>query len=123
MRFFFACLALLSLTACLPSAPPAFNHDDGYAAVDQAFAGYGPQVLGQAHCIAQRESGHNPYARNGQYRGLMQLGAHYQGAIDAAAAGLGRAPDFFDPYVNAAASAHIWEQSQWRPWSTAGGCA
>lgn len=92
-------------------------------AVDQNFADLGPVVLAQAHCIAQRESGYNPYAVNGQYRGIFQLGAHYQGAIAAAAAGLGRPADFFDPYVNAAAAAHVWEQSGWRPWSTAPGCA
>lgn len=125
MRRLLLASALLVLAACtLPPAPPApaYSVADGWAAIDQAFADYGPGVQGTFHCIAERESHHNPAAVNGQYRGILQLGAHYQGALDAAAATLGRPSDWFDPYVNARAGRIIWEQSGTRPWSTRGGC-
>lgn len=107
------------LSACLPGAPPPpqYTHADGWAAVDQAFADHGPLVVAQAHNVAACESNHWPYARNGQYDGIFQLGDHYLGALTAAAQTLGRPVDWHDPYVNARAARIVWEQSGWRPWS------
>lgn len=120
----------LILAGCLASAPPPpqYTHADSYAAIDQAFADHGILVVARFHCIAQEESGHNPYAKNGQYDGILQLGDHYQGALEAAAVTLGRSPDWYDPYVNARAGRIIFDDRLRRghdpfgPWTTAPGC-
>lgn len=79
--------------------------------------------LAKAHCIASRESGYNPYAVNGQYRGVFQLGHNYDGTISVTNDG-----DVFNPYTNAMAARVARDASQangfdpWQPWSTRGGC-
>lgn len=119
MRFVLLVLcAALLLGACIPPAPaPRFNHDDGWLAVEQSFADLGPGELAKAHCIASRESGYNPYAVNGQYRGVFQLGHNYDGTISVTNDG-----DVWNPYTNAMAARVAYDASGWRPWSTAGGC-
>lgn len=103
--------------ACLPPPPPAFNHDDGWYAVQENFQDLGPEVLAKAHCIAHRESGYNPSAVNGQYRGIFQLGRNYDGTISVTNDG-----NVWNPYTNAMVARIAFLASGWRPWSTAGGC-
>ena len=89
----------------------AFNQADGYAAVGQAFARFGPRVVACAHGIASRESGHWPYSDNGSRHGLFQLHDGFWGSIRAAAATLHRGASWYDPYVNAWAASLGFGQS------------
>lgn len=106
-RLLVPCALLLAAlgAACLPpgpSAPPDARpctetvSVDG--AIDCAFAELGLQRQDEAHRVASCESGKNPYATNGQYRGLFQLGYAYNATI----AFYGG--DVFDPYTNAQAA-------------------
>lgn len=110
-------LALLAIfvvgataTACRPGTTPGtpesiYTWADGYAAVEQAFAPYGPTVLACAHAIAERESNHNPMALNGRYQGVFQLHAGFDGTIRDLAAAYGFPfASRFDPYLNALAA-------------------
>lgn len=90
-------LACLLLAGC-------FSHDDAWVAVNQAFAPYGAHVVDCAQRIVDRESGHNPYAKNGQYRGLFQLHGGFTGSINQAAADRGEYPDFLNPFQNSLAA-------------------
>ena len=57
------------------------------------------------------ESTDNPRARNGQYRGNLQLGPIFEGTPFAHL-------DVFSPYVNILAGAYIWRTGgrSWAPW-------
>lgn len=105
---------------------PAFNQADGYRAVDQAFARFGPHVVACAHGVASRESGHWPYSDNGSRHGLYQLHSGFWGSILAAATTLHRGASWYDPYVNAWAASLAFGQSgtfhrNW-PGTVPGGC-
>lgn len=132
-RALVAVLALVLAGACAP-APTS---SPGQAAVQERFEGgwYWPK----ASCVAQRESGFNPAARNGKYLGLFQIdstNAGYVGTMHAAADTLGEPRDFFNPRVNAYTAFLILEYRRtkkdssgrwlaldpWAPWSTAPGC-
>jgi len=117
-------LALVVLAAaCRPGTnpPEAFDHGDGHAAIEQAFGPFGTGVVAQAHRVADCESGHWPYSGLNKpghhYRGLFQLGPHFEFRINQAAAILGRWPTWWDPYINALAARLIWEEVGWRPWT------
>lgn len=62
--------------------------------------------------VAWCESGHRPWARNGRYRGLLQLGPIFEGTPFGSL-------DVWDPYVNALAGAYIWRTGgqSWGPWA------
>lgn len=71
---FSACLAVLSLTACLPPAPPA-SYPEVEAFIHEVFdpLGQGDEAVRVAQC----ESGLNPHAGAGRYyQGVFQLGRH-----------------------------------------------
>lgn len=125
IRNLFALLVLgaatFGLAACkpnpAPAPPPAFSYDDTHAAIAQFFGPYGPGVQGIAECIAGRESGWNPYAVNGQYRGVFQLGRNFQGTVNFYGG------DFFDPYQNTQAARDSFVQrGNFSAFSTARGC-
>ena len=99
--------------ALVATATPktAFNQTDGYAAVDQAFARFGPRVVACAHGVASRESGHWPYSDNGSRHGLFQLHDGFGGSLRAAATTLHRGASWYDPYVNAWAASLGFGQS------------
>ena len=104
----------------------AFNQSDGYSAVDQAFARFGPRVVACAHGVASRESGHWPYSDNGSRHGLFQLHNGFWGSILAAATTLQRDASWYDPYVNAWAASLAFGQAgtfhrNW-PATAPGGC-
>lgn len=127
--------ALLLLAACAPlpgGGVRPFTYDDGWRAVDLAFADLGAGVLACAHTIAGRESNHAPYAQNGQFRGIFQEHPGFQGSWNRAAVELAQRgeawhlPHPFDPYVSAWAARYAWEaagQTFSVNWPTApGGC-
>lgn len=120
-RNLFALLALGAATfaACTPAPQPfsgAWSYDDSRIAVDQSFPE--PWLNGTAHCIVERESHYDPNARNGQYRGIFQLGANYDGTLSVTNDG-----NVWNPYTNAqAARAVLDARGNWSAWSTAGGC-
>lgn len=62
--------------------------------------------------VARCESGFNPSARNGQYRGVFQMGAR-----EWATYGRGSA---FDAAANIAAARRYWDLAGWRPWQCKG---
>jgi len=102
----------LALSACIADAPPAGG--DVHALIIQYFGLEAPF----ADCIAGHESGFNPEARNGQYRGLFQLGSSYNGSIAATGSG-----NVYDPEVNIAVAKQIRdERGNWSAWSTASAC-
>lgn len=102
----------LALSACIADAPPAGG--DVHALINQYFGGEAPT----AECIAQHESGFNPNAVNGQYRGIFQLGSNYNGSIAATGSG-----NVFDPEVNVAVAKQIRDaRGNWSAWSTARSC-
>jgi len=112
MRRTFALVVLvfLAAAACRPGTTPGtpesvYTWQDGWNAVEQAFADRGPVVLDCAHRIAARESNHNPYARNGKYEGVFQLHPGFDGTIAHLAAVYGFPfASRLDPYLNALAA-------------------
>lgn len=66
---------------------------------------------GELAAVAWCESTHRPWARNGQYRGLLQLGPIFNSTPY-------RGLDVFSPYVNVLAGAYIWRTGgrSWAPW-------
>lgn len=110
-------ILLVTLAACRPGVPlgspeSVFTHADGYAAVDMAFAPYGPGIVACAHGIVTNESGHWPYAsRNRPYQGEWQMhpgfSGSYQRAVDEL--GGGRFASAFDPYVQSMAARYAFE--------------
>lgn len=97
----------------IPTGPPniydlhRFTYADSYAAIDQAFARFGPAVVACAHRTADGESGHwwASYRQSPRQLGLMQLSPGWWGSILAASATLHRPPSWYDPYLNAWAAA------------------
>lgn len=92
-------------------APPA---PTGGGSVEDAIATYFGDIYDSAIGVAQCESGLDPYATNGQFRGLFQIGAMHQGL----AAELGYSWDqMYDPYVNSHVARALYNGSGWQPWS------
>jgi hypothetical protein len=75
-----------------------------------------PQVSGvpRSHLstVAFCESGHRPWARNGRYRGLFQMGPMFASTPYGRA---GLSP--YDPYVAALATAQVVRVQGWRQWA------
>lgn len=109
-----AAVVLLFLPACLhlpDGGIRAFNHQDGWAAVEYAFKSRGVHILDCAHRIVDRESGHNPYAKNprtgeAKYKGMWQMHDGFGGTYKVKADWLNRLARYqkhdavpFDPYV------------------------
>jgi hypothetical protein len=66
----------------------------------------------QMHRVASCESGHDPFARNGQYIGLFQEGGMFY------AAPFGRAGfSPWDPIANSMTAAYTVARQGWRQWS------
>ena len=128
---------LLLLVACAPQTDGTykpFTHQDGHAAIDQAFARYGPAIVNCAHGIASRESNHWPYAGFGKkYKGQFQMHDGFQGSYQRAVAELdaagwpGHLASPFDPYVQSLAARYAFEvaggsfRANWVS-TTPGGC-
>ena len=118
-RTILAVLGLLVLVggACAPRPAPGPGNDVE-AAIAAAFDPIGR--TSEAIAVASCESGLQPWKDNpnGYYRGLFQLGQHFEPTIQMVANVLGRPPDVHDPWVNAAAAAHTVEQDGgWGQWS------
>ena len=109
-------------TACRPGTTPGtpesiYTWQDGWNAVESAFARFGPAVQQQAHRVAECESNHNPYGglleslRGHRYYGVMQLGGHVVAIHNYGG-------QFFDPYQNALAAAELYESrgNSWSAW-------
>lgn len=76
-----------------------------------AFAERGatPTQQQEAVDVAWCESRHVPTARNGQYRGLFQMGNYHN-----------HRPGMQNPYgvlENSIAAADLWAEQGWRPWA------
>ncbi len=111
------------LVGCRPGTRPGspesvFTHADAHTAIDRAFGRYGPTVLSCAHQIAQRESGHYPYAfRPGRtsYYGIFQTHGGFQGSADRAAVELanlgepGHHASLYDPFVAALVATYAFD--------------
>lgn len=67
--------------------------------------------LGQLDRVAFCESSHRPWARNGRYRGLFQMGPMFE-RTPFGRAGL----SVWDPYVAALATASVVSVQGWRQW-------
>ena len=96
-------------TACRPGTTPGtpesvYTWQDGWQAIEYAFAPYGPQALWCAHAIAERESNHAPYAMNERYQGVLQEHPGFDESIRNLAAFYGFTfASRLDPYLNAMA--------------------
>jgi hypothetical protein len=93
-----------------------FRWQDGWNAVEYAFAPFGPEVVAQAHRVAACESNHNPYG------GLLKPGHHYYGVFQLGAhivAIHNYGGQFFDPYQNALAARELYVSRgyNWSAWS------
>lgn len=110
-------------TACRPGTQPGtpesvYTWQDGWNAVEQAFAPFGPVVVAQAHRVAECESNHNPYAgllqsfRGHPYLGVFQLGPHIV-AIN------NYGGNRLDPFQNAYAAAELYVSRgyNWSAWT------
>jgi hypothetical protein len=69
----------------------------------------------KAVSVAICESGMNPGADSGTYKGLFQLGPHLEGTV----AFYGG--NWFDPLTNAQVARDLYLQSGWAPWPHCGG--
>jgi hypothetical protein len=93
-----------SAPAPAPSGPEAAIH-----------AVFGPLgVADQAVRVAACESGLNPGADSGTYKGLFQLGPHLAGTV----AFYGG--DWFDPMTNAQVARDLYLASGWASWPVCG---
>ena len=111
LRIFFALLVIgATATACRPGTTPGtpesvYTWQDGWQAVESAFASAGPLVQDCAHRIAERESNHHAYATNGKYQGVFQLHPGFDATIQNLAAAYGFSfASRWDPYLNALAA-------------------
>lgn len=76
-----------------------------------AFEEHGPAVQDEAVEVARCESGLNPEATNGQYRGLFQLGRYHYWRLDE------HGWSWSDPLHNAQAASDLYGEQGWGPWS------
>ena len=116
-----ALLGTVVLVACQPAAPPPppapSGSSDLHAIISEVFVPYCAGVVAIADCIAGRESGWNPNATNGQYRGLFQLGANYNATIAFYGGNV------FDPRTNAQVARDSYVQrGNFSAFSPAGSC-
>jgi hypothetical protein len=83
------------------------------AAIHAVFGPLG--VADQAVRVAACESGRNPGADSGTYKGLFQLGPHLAGTVDFYGG------DWFDPMTNAQVARDLYLASGWSSWPVCGG--
>lgn len=94
-----------------PEPPPAPQGDIEQMIYD-VFGDAGARAVQVARC----ESGLNPRAVNGQYRGLFQLGNYHVGRAEA----MGYSWDqMFEAYPNIVVAHNLYAEQGWRPWSCA----
>jgi len=98
-----------------PSAGPA-PAPTGMSPEEAAIRGvFGPfGVADTAVSVAMCESGLNPGADSGAYKGLFQLGPHLAGTV----AFYGG--NWFDPVTNAQVARDLYLQSGWSSWPSCG---
>jgi hypothetical protein len=97
-------------TVAAPAPAPAISGPE--AAIHAVFGPLG--VADQAVGVAACESGLNPGADSGTYKGLFQLGPHLAGTI----AFYGG--DWFDPLTNAQVARDLYLASGWASWPVCG---
>ncbi len=116
MRRLMPVVALVVLTACVPSlapAPVAAPAPEVEAAIAEAFGPFGPTVVAQATKVARCESGWVPTAGAGEYyQGLFQLGRHIA-AVHAYGG------NWLDPVQNslAARDLYVSRGNSWSAWT------
>lgn len=98
----------------VPSDPVAYDPGSVQALICDAFGSACAKALSVAKC----ESGFDPYATNGHYRGIFQVGdMHAAQWLEVT----GR--DYWSSWMNAATNIAfarwLWEQDGWGPWSCA----
>ena len=105
----------IGAAACVPrpaSAPSGSCFEVACAADAIHLAFPEPGLYEQALAVARCESGHRPWAENGQYKGLFQMGSNYYGTL--AAVNDGR---WENGVTNALAARVAFDASGWGPWS------
>ena len=100
----------------LEQPPRLWNHADTYYAIEETFGPYG--LAGQAHAVADCESGHDPFAvsPNGYYRGIFQWGGHFLAYRNQIAAEMGRHPSWEDPWIQSVGTLRLVLEQGWRQW-------
>lgn len=125
IRIFLAALAL-TLAGCayapngtIEQPPRLFTYEESMHAIDTVFGPYG--LAGKARSVAWCESrDRHAYAisPNGYYKGLFQLGAHFEGRLNQAAADLHRFPTWYDPLIQShVVLRQVLADGGWRQWS------
>ena len=97
-------------TVAAPAPTPAVSGPE--AAIHAVFGPLG--VADQAVRVAACESGLNPGADSGTYKGLFQLGPHLAGTVDVYGG------NWFDPMTNAQVARDLYLASGWASWPVCG---
>lgn len=96
--------------------PAAANNGSGWydwshAAIHAEFGRFGGTAVYCAMYIAQQESGHWPFADNGNHHGIFQLSDGKWQSVRVAAFQMGRRPNWYDPRQNARVAMWLYEGS------------